>query len=84
MMTILRHALINSPSSRQSVWYSTKTTHDAPEQSRQLHNLSPAHNTREIEDHVVDLDGLTILEADIIPDIRGGGARASLVQIRLA
>ena len=51
---------------------------------RQQYNFSPPDNTREIEDYVVDLDGLTILELDIIPDISGGGARASLAQIRLA
>ena len=51
---------------------------------RQQYNFSPPDNTREIEDYVVDLDGLMILELDIIPDISGGGARASLAQIRLA
>jgi hypothetical protein len=51
---------------------------------RQQYNFSPPDNTCEIEDYVVDLDGLTILELDIIPDISGGGARASLAQIRLA
>ena len=66
------------------MWYSTRATHDAPEQLRQQYNFSPPDNTREIEDYVVDLDGLTILELDIIPDISGGGARASLAQIRLA
>lgn len=51
---------------------------------RQQYNFSPPDNTRELEDYVVDLDGLTILELDIIPDISGGGAHASLAQIRLA
>jgi hypothetical protein len=51
---------------------------------RQQYNFSPPDNTRELEDYVVDLDGLTVLELDLIPDISGGGARASLAQIRLA
>ena len=51
---------------------------------RQQYNFSPPDNTREIEDYVVDLDGLMILELDIIPDISGGKARASLAQVRLA
>ena len=51
---------------------------------RQQYNFSPPDNTRELEDYVVDLDGLTILELEIIPDISGGGARASLAQVRLA
>jgi len=38
----------------------------------------------ELEDYVVDLDGLTMLELSIIPDISGGETRASLAQLRLA
>jgi len=51
---------------------------------RQQYNFSPPDNSRELEDYVVELDGLTILELDIIPDISGGGAVASLAQLRLA
>lgn len=51
---------------------------------RQQYNFSPPDTTRELEDYVVDLDGLTILELEITPDISDGGARASLVQARLA
>ena len=51
---------------------------------RQQYNFSPPGITREIEDYVVDLDGLTMLEISIIPDISGGGSRASLAQLRLA
>jgi len=51
---------------------------------RQQYNFSPPDNTRELEDYVVDLDGLTVLELDLIPNISGGRARASLAQIRLA
>lgn len=61
----------------------------APETSsreivRQQYNFSPPTVTRELEDYVVDLDGLTMLELDIIPDISGGETRASLAQLRLA
>jgi hypothetical protein len=51
---------------------------------RQQYNFSPPDMSRELEDYVVDLDGLTMLELSIIPDISGGGARASLAQLRLA
>ena len=51
---------------------------------RQQYNFSPPDNSRELEDYVVDLDGLTMLELSIIPDISGGGACASLAQLRLA
>ena len=51
---------------------------------RQQYNFSPPDNSRELEDYVVELDGLTILELEIIPDISGGGALASLAQLRLA
>jgi uncharacterized protein (DUF736 family) len=51
---------------------------------RQQYNFSPPGMSRELEDYVVDLDGLTMLELSIIPDISGGGARASLAQLRLA
>jgi hypothetical protein len=51
---------------------------------RQQYNFSPPGSSRELEDYVVDLDGLTMLELCIIPDIGGGGAHASLAQLRLA
>ena len=51
---------------------------------RQQYNFSPPGMSRELEDYVVDLDGLTMLELSIIPDISGGEARASLAQLRLA
>ncbi len=55
-----------------------------PGDSTSAYNFSPPDNTRETEDYFVDLDGLAILELDIIPDISGGKARASLAQVRLA
>jgi hypothetical protein len=51
---------------------------------RQQYNFSPAGATRESEDYVVDLDGVTALELVITPDVSGGPARASLEWLRLA
>ena len=50
---------------------------------RQQYNFSPPSTTRELEDLTVELDGLTTLELNIIPDISGGLACASLNQLRL-
>ena len=38
---------------------------------------------REVENYDVDLDGVTVLELKIVPDISGGSAQASLAQLRL-
>jgi hypothetical protein len=51
---------------------------------RQQYNFSPPGATREVEDYEIDLDGVTVLELQIVPDISGGSARASLGQLRLA
>jgi hypothetical protein len=51
---------------------------------RQQWNFSPQGTTSETEDHRVDLSGVTALELRIVPDIRGGPARASLAHLRLA
>jgi len=51
---------------------------------RQQFNFSPPGTTRECEDYTVDLDGVTTLELNIVPDISGGPAQASLAQLRLA
>jgi hypothetical protein len=51
---------------------------------RQQYNFSPPGVTSEVEQYVVDLDGVTALELLLIPDISGGLACASLVQLRLA
>lgn len=51
---------------------------------RQQYNFAPTGATRELEDCNVNLDGVTVLELQIIPDIRGGAACASLAQLRLA
>jgi len=51
---------------------------------RQQFNFSPPDAMREREDYTVDLDGLTMLELSITPNIGGGESRASLAQLRLA
>ena len=51
---------------------------------RQQYNFSPPGTTQEIEDHRVELSRVTALELRIVPDISGGGACASLAQMRLA
>ena len=51
---------------------------------RQQYNFGPPGTTDEREDYHVDLVGLTALELNIIPDISGGAARASLARLNLA
>jgi hypothetical protein len=51
---------------------------------RQQFTFSPPVTAREVEDYRVDLSGATALELEIVPDIGGGEARASLAQLRLA
>ena len=45
---------------------------------RQQWNFSPTGATTEIEDHVVDLDGVSVLELGIQPDVDRRGAVATL------
>jgi hypothetical protein len=52
--------------------------------ARQQYNFSTPDATRELEEYQVELDGVTLLELDIIPDISGGNAHASLAELRLA
>jgi hypothetical protein len=51
---------------------------------RQQYNFSPPAVTSEVEDYIVDLDGVAELDLKIIPDISRGQACASLAQLRLA
>ena len=51
---------------------------------RQQYTFSPPGATREVEDYAVNLQGVTVLELRIVPDISKGDARASLVLLRLA
>jgi hypothetical protein len=51
---------------------------------RQQWNFSRPGAIREVEDYTVELSGVTQLDLTIVPDQRGGDARASLAQWRLA
>lgn len=51
---------------------------------RQQYTFSPPNTIREIEDYGVELNGVKALELRIVPDISGGGACATLAQLRLA
>jgi len=51
---------------------------------RQQWNFSPPESVREVEDYAVELSAVTVLELIIVPDKRGGAARASLASLRLA
>jgi hypothetical protein len=52
--------------------------------ARQQFNFSSPDATREIEDHVVELQDVTLLELIVTPDISGGDVRASLTRLQLA
>jgi len=52
--------------------------------ARQQYNFSSPDALRELEDYRVELDAVTVLELNIIPDISGGDARASLAAWRVA
>jgi len=51
---------------------------------RQQYTFSPTGATREIEEYIVDLHGVSVLELQIVPDINGGEARARLSEWLLA
>jgi hypothetical protein len=51
---------------------------------RQQYTFSPPATNQEIEDYSVKLDGAIAIEVEIVPDISGGCAYASLAQMRLA
>jgi len=46
-------------------------------------NFSPPATTLEVEEYCVDLSNVAVVELTIVPDISGGGARASLKSLRL-
>jgi uncharacterized protein (DUF736 family) len=50
---------------------------------RQQWNFSPAGSTTEIEDYAIDLDGVSVLELAIQPDVGGREAVATLAFCRL-
>ena len=49
---------------------------------RQQWNFSPAGSTTEIEDYAIDLDGVSVLELAIQPDVGGREAVATLAFCR--
>lgn len=51
---------------------------------RQQYNFSPPGTTSEVEDYQVQLNGATVIELRIVPNMSGGDARASLEQLYLA
>jgi hypothetical protein len=51
---------------------------------RQQWNFSPPATTREIEEYSVELSNVAALELNIVPNISGGTARASLKSLRLS
>jgi hypothetical protein len=51
---------------------------------RQQWNFSSPGAIQEVEDYLVELSGVTQLDLTIVPDQRGGDARASLARWRLA
>jgi len=50
---------------------------------RQQYNFGPGA-AGEVEDYDIVLDGVTVLELRLVPDISGGSVRASLAQLRVA
>jgi hypothetical protein len=50
---------------------------------RRQYTFNPPELTREVEEYTVNLDGVMALELTIVPDLRGGDARASLISLRL-
>jgi hypothetical protein len=47
---------------------------------RQQFNFSPPGTAREVEEYALELEGVTALELHVVPEIGGGGARASLAE----
>jgi hypothetical protein len=64
--------------------WSAATDHSFQDIVRQQWNFSPPDAVRETEDYAVEIPGVKALELMIVPDISGGGARASLRNLRLA
>lgn len=51
---------------------------------RQQYTFSPPGTVSEVEDYIVKIDGAMVIELRIVPDITGGIASASLLEMRLA
>jgi hypothetical protein len=63
--------------------WSSESGGSSTEIVRQQWNFSPTGSTKEIEHYVVDLDGVSVLELAIRPDLRRPEAVASLASLRL-
>jgi hypothetical protein len=64
--------------------WSADPEHSFREIVRQQWNFSPLGAVQETEDYAVEIPGVKALELLIVPDIKGGAARASLRNLRLA
>jgi len=64
--------------------WSAETEHSFREIVRQQWNFSQPSAALETEDYAVEIPGVKTLELVIVPDIKGGSARASLRNLRLA
>ncbi len=64
--------------------WSADIEHPLQEFIRQQWNFSPTGSTVEREEHLITLAHVKVLELQIIPDIQGGGARATLERLQLA
>jgi hypothetical protein len=51
---------------------------------RQQWNFSPPTTVREIEEYSVNLQDVSVVELEIVPNKSGGEVRASLESLRLA
>jgi hypothetical protein len=51
---------------------------------RQQWNFNPPEAKRETEDYRVELLNATVIELSIVPDISGGGSRASIKNMRMS
>ena len=64
--------------------WSTNTGGSLKEIVRQQWNFSPPESAREVEEYRVELANVTTLELVIKPNISGGSARASLMNLSLS
>jgi len=64
--------------------WSPNSGHTFHEIVRQQWHFSPTGAPEEVEEYQVTLVGVTVLELSIVPDTRGGPARAALAALRLA
>ena len=51
---------------------------------RQQYNFSPGSATQELENYTVNLEGVKAVELNIVPDINGGSACATVSRIRIS